>query len=1061
MALEKAFKGSYQSLNITDYYFEIWVENWSSISGTVFDIKAGQGGPVICYDSDSDDRFNPILSSTCKIPLVIENQTVETAFVNKLYDTFQEKDVYFHLYKGTSSNYSSNPPLWSGFILMDLSERTDVSFPYDINLTATDGISILKSLDWTDEDSFSGGSPPSLPYDSGDVNWGPANFDFWLRGLLKRTGMALTTEGASANWQYSTSINWYNQGHAAPSVSNDPFKMTKGKMSWTHEKTSDGNFVVNSCYDALKMILRCWGARLTYWNHTFYIVQVASYDTAESGTVASPTNITSRIYTNAAASVSNNTFLGDTGNVRYELEINNANLTNGVPDGILLLKGTKFTHYPRLKQVDATFVYGGQRNYFGGFPEYCPTAASVTSTTAPTDIIVSQESIIDAYSISNFRLNFNLDMTHDSTFAATSQVRGWQRFTIRAFNDAGTEKFLKTTGTNQNFTWENSEPGLANMPLIEFSNVPRTTFASIPVFDEVIPTDSALTGLWHFEIKLKSTSWPASGNWTSTGFFASSQAGGNQTSRPYGSHRVRWRNSPSSVGGAGNFTSSQTTNASGQLVTTFFGNQGNPFYGFFQTLGSSGGQNAGAVVIQNTVATDDSEKYNFGELYYGDTFELTDEACLEVSDDGGSTFTKTALAGEWGEGTNSGSTKFTQLLVQQFFSGQTEHIQIINGRLATSFNGKTTTFSGSQYPNYVNPVGRLKYTRTNEGTNFYVFRRGMFFTASDEWEYEAFVIQDESVSLTTTTRDINSAGFQDNANGGGSFARMIAPPTPSNSLASEQVITTTSAQISGASVTSISIDAIGTAIFKSGDSLKLIDITTGFEFSLTVGADQGASDTSITISSFDFSIYPEIEAGALIYLNTLDLTAQYQHKTKGTIGGMAVTSNSLDGASKIGRETVFFRFEGDNLSETTYYVSNGEDNNKSGRWGSTNSNAPSTIGTQRAIKSGRFVADADYTIEAGTCVASGSSGYTVDITLYKTTPVDGSTSATAMTSMGRFSVALNTDARTQVDTLGGLSTAQISAGDIIVPHIYCGGSAGGTFDLRGLISFTLIRKTVS
>ena len=1061
MALQKAFKGSYQSLNKTDYYFEIWVENWSSISGTVFDIKAGQGGPIICYDSDSDDRFNPILSSTCKIPLVIENDTIETAFVNKLYDTFQEKDVYFHLYKGTASNYTSNPPLWSGFILMDLSERADVSFPYDINLTATDGISILKSLDWTSVDAFLAGTVPALPYDEDDVNWGPGSFDFWLRNILKRTGMALTSEGSTENWKYSTSINWYNQGHAASGVSNDPFKLTRGKMTWTHQKSSDGSFVVNSCYDTLKMILRCWGARLVYWNHTFYIVQVASYDTAESGTVASPTNIASRIYTDTAGTVAQNTFLGDTENVRYQLEINNANLTNGVPDGILLLKGTKFTHYPRLKQVDATFVYGGQRNFFGGFPEYCPTAAAVTSTTTPTVINVRQKSIVDAYSASNFRLNFSLDITHNSTFANITTVRGWQRFNIRAFNDAGAEKFIATSGgANNNFAWQNTEPALASMPLIEFQQVPRATFGTIPVFDQLLPTHADFTGLWHFEISLKSTSWPASGNWTSTGFFATSNYLGSSTyysSRPSGSHRVRFRNSASSVGGTGNYSTSQSLNSNGQLVTSFFGNQGNPFDGYFQLLGSSGGQNAGATLIQNTVATDDSEKYNFGELYYGDAFELADEGCLEVSDDGGSTFTKTATSGEWAEGTNAGSKKFTQLLVEQFFTGQTEHIQIINGRLATSVNGKTTTFGGTQYPNYVNPVGRLKYIRTGEGTNFYVFRRGEFFTASDEWEYEAFVIQDESVSLTTTTRDLNSAGFQGNANGGASFARLLPPPSTNATVIAGQVITETTAVISGASVTSISIAAIGTAIFKNGDSVKLSDPVTGFDFDLTVAADQGASDTSLTISSFDFSAFADVGAGATLIINNLDLAAQYQHKTKGTIGGMTVTANSIDGVSKVGRQTIFFRFEGNSLSETTYYVSNGEDNNRSGRWGSTNANAPSTIGTQRAIKSGRFVADNNYVLEAGTSVASGTAGYTIDLILYKTTPVDGATSPTAMTNMGRFSIALNSDSRTQVDSLGSIASVQINTGDVIVPHIYCSGSAGGTFNLRGLVSFTLKR----
>ena len=104
------------------------------------------------------------------------------------------------------------------------------------------------------------------------------------------------------------------------------------------------------------------------------------------------------------------------------------------------------------------------------------------------------------------------------------------------------------------------------------------------------------------------------------------------------------------------------------------------------------------------------------------------------------------------------------------------------------------------------------------------------------------------------------------------------------------------------------------------------------------------------------------------------------------------------------------------------------------------------------------MADVDYKMEGGSCVASGTTGYTVEIILYKTTPVDGATAPTAMTSMGRFTVALDTDSRTQVDLLTSISTDTINANDIIIPHIQFGGEALGTFDLRGVISFTLLRS---
>ena len=121
MALNKAFYGSYQSYNLTDYYFEIWIEDFASTHGSsTFELKVGEGGPVINYDTDSEDRYNPILSSTLTMPLVITSAFYETNLVDKLYELWEERDVYIHLYQATSSTYSSTPPLWSGFVLMDL-----------------------------------------------------------------------------------------------------------------------------------------------------------------------------------------------------------------------------------------------------------------------------------------------------------------------------------------------------------------------------------------------------------------------------------------------------------------------------------------------------------------------------------------------------------------------------------------------------------------------------------------------------------------------------------------------------------------------------------------------------------------------------------------------------------------------------------------------------------------------------------------------------------------------------------------------------------------------------
>ena len=88
------YESTFISNNGWTYYMAIWDNNFS---GTKSEISIGTGGPVISYDSDSDDRFSPILSSKCKVPIIIDNTLMQN-WAKTLRTTYNEKDLYFHLY---------------------------------------------------------------------------------------------------------------------------------------------------------------------------------------------------------------------------------------------------------------------------------------------------------------------------------------------------------------------------------------------------------------------------------------------------------------------------------------------------------------------------------------------------------------------------------------------------------------------------------------------------------------------------------------------------------------------------------------------------------------------------------------------------------------------------------------------------------------------------------------------------------------------------------------------------------------------------------------------------
>jgi len=102
--------------------------------------------------------------------------------------------------------------------------------------------------------------------------------------------------------------------------------------------------------------------------------------------------------------------------------------------------------------------------------------------------------------------------------------------------------------------------------------------------------------------------------------------------------------------------------------------------------------------------------------------------------------------------------------------------------------------------------------------------------------------------------------------------------------------TRTTADITGVT-TYIDITANGIAMFKDGDSFLLCGLV-GKIYPLVVDGDVGASDTRINIDSYDFGT-DEVLAGALISFDAIDMVQEYQRKTKGTVGGLAVTSTEI------------------------------------------------------------------------------------------------------------------------------------------------------------------------
>jgi hypothetical protein len=1022
MAFGKKYFSSYKSNNNLDYYLEIFLEDYT---GSALELVMGAGGPVIEYETDQEDRFSPIISSSCKIPYLVENY-LDSLFIDDLRNNYQERQVYVHIYRSTQSGSSAVAPLWSGFLVMDIGSGVDKYFPYEEHLKFVDGLSLLKDIDFVDL-GVTGGSPPFEErvqgnYAQENMYFGPATYIYWIREILAKSGAALTNQGASQNYGFTTSVNWYNGEMNTTGQSSDPLDKTKCAVSMFHRKDDQGVFYPDNCYNVLKELLRHWGARITYWKHEFWIVQIPEYITSESGTISTPVNNNSRLYSNTGAYQGSQNHLGDTYYTRYEQTIEN--------DKISKLTGTKYDYLPIIKQVNADFLSFSSKSYFGGFP---------FGSTAPTQEVF--QGTINSPSAADFLyLSIPLDWTWDMSQAGNvnnnlsgGHTMGWWcavKFNFYA-SDGTTTYYLQYNFSDGSYYWVDSAlwtPLGTKSPRYTISSKLAVVSGHIG-FEQKIPFQDengsaiSMSGAWSFFLDIEdygtSSSNPGSFYCNFSGYNNPTKMRNPQTNItivsplgvPLKSGTVSWSNTLQDA--QGQVTISTINNPAGfnagtvnpdiRFATT------SPFLGLLQTLNNTQSASFGEtfnVINSNTQAKQNSEQFDFGTLLWGDSLEFAPSS-LQVFD--GSTYVNTEPSGEWGRGILTGTKTFTAMLIDEFFSGQTKIIISPSMRLAVGVANKNEDQGGTLRPRYVNPIGKLRETR--DGTDpEYFFRRGSFYTLLDEWDYEGYQIIRNVPTTTTQSNGMGSMGGSQSGSPAPSgmspnlmvqalsqnsplaYIRTTIPATGSNvavngnfntavgwtlgtgwsidttakkakfaatgstSELTQSVLTQgltyqvnfqvevtagtllvkagtsgTSQSITSSgdysiyldcegsslikfqagttftgnityitlrdqkSLSSVPIEAIGTAVFKTGDTFNLINSNDDTILPLTVTSNQGSTDTTISVSSTP--LYEDIDNGSYLLINQDDLSAQYQNKTKGTVGGFDITATSIDSGS--------------------------------------------------------------------------------------------------------------------------------------------------------------------
>tara|TARA_R100000808_G_scaffold15763_1_gene36093 strand:- start:94 stop:3087 length:2994 start_codon:yes stop_codon:yes gene_type:complete len=855
------YNATFFSENGRSHVIKIYDKNYS---GASLPLKVGGGGVKINYSSKGQDKFNAIMASKCTFSFVVENNVFGVHFqhfVKALRTTYEEGDATVVIWNAGST---AGTPLWSGNILIDLSAKEDVSKPYEVDLTATDGLGLLKNYDMVKTQGAG-------PYASADtyISDGYQTFIYWIKEILEfcNTPDSDSTDGDVTDYTFSTAVDWWYENHPSADPDISPLAYTKCQMLSAYKVNEDGLYEVKSVYDVLESICKMWGMRVVFWRNRFYFTQLELYNTADVGTYATPDNVESQIWRRDGTFGNGQEYLGTTyfGLYSQTIETN----AGGFAGGLQTLAGSKWDYYPKLKEVSVDFQSVSNNNYFITFPQ--PT----TSTTDAIDLITSTPigTIIGASGFSNFFLNLQLEF--NNTSGATQDY--WYNFGIRAKPSADSDfsNGYYTQGINTSAATWTAWPGVGTTdflsqwsssnyfidarvnltcPINPIQIPPGTSQQTI--YNGLVPTDSNFTGSWDFEFFTYATIQDLSGQ-----------------DHFYGHHGQP-------IGGPHAPDPNMTT--IGVSYNDLFDVNGVPVSQFSPVTGAT----IGGILNQTKVysARSETEKQEVKNIWWGDTPTTGQPASLIWTDDvGGSGYTDPN--GLWRNGKSGAYNKVLAEVLGEarLFNQQQSDLKWSVATAVSEINDERNDGTGTR-PVYINPIGKI-YDSVDRV--YYYMLRGVFNINSDQWEGEWIEVSYNTVSATTTTTGTGGADDTNN----NAAARLSGP---SNNRRNQALrLTNLSADVAAGTVTSLTIIPLNrnvygetklyaqNTIIKEGD--KFILEGRGFFHEFTAASD--VSDTATSISVDSTTTISAFYVGDQISVNHRDLYQQYQHKTRGTIGG--------------------------------------------------------------------------------------------------------------------------------------------------------------------------------
>ena len=244
------FTSEFRSDTGIDYKIEI---DDSIFVGSPTTFKVAAEGFVLEYAGETDDIISPIMSSNVSIPFLVETVLQETFFTQLV--SVQESRFRLKISRFDSGSYKT---YWTGYIMQDIAQIEDVSFPYIYDLRAVDGLGRLANIDY-------------------NINNDVFQNSLALTRLNKLVYNCLSAIGTtdlfgSTETYLETCVNWWEDSMTYATTKDVANEIAVDRRVWT-SISDDGVETYTKMIDVLRQLCVTFGARVYQSNGRFIFEQ--------------------------------------------------------------------------------------------------------------------------------------------------------------------------------------------------------------------------------------------------------------------------------------------------------------------------------------------------------------------------------------------------------------------------------------------------------------------------------------------------------------------------------------------------------------------------------------------------------------------------------------------------------------------------------------------------------------------------------------------------------------------------------------------------------------------